>query len=122
MTTTDTARESKRIVIAIEADRLGALGLDAAPDPGQEFVLTGRARARDVYPDGQDGPSEATFELVPERLEPAGGAGRADGFSLRGPVPSGSRSKGPGARGKDDPEQGQKRREAFFRSLFREDA
>ncbi len=103
-----------RIVIALNAEQLSALGLTAMPEPGRTFALCGTARARDAYPAGQDGPAEVTFELTPERLEPAEAAARpadprAQDLAAR-----------PGAPRRDQAAD-QKSREAFFRSLFQED-
>lgn len=106
------AENAKRIVIALPAESLGALGLTAAPEPGRGFVLTGLARTRDAYPAGQDGPAEVTFELTPQSLVPAEGAMARPGQAAQAP------GAAPAPR---DPVQEQKNREAFFRSLFQED-
>lgn len=108
--------QGKRIVIALPVEILGGLGLNGVPDPGEMFALSGTARARDAFPGGQGGPAEVTFELYPERLEPS----RGQGAQARAGQPGGKASAP--ARGEGRPaDMGQKDREAFFRSLFREE-
>lgn len=95
----------KGIVVTLDAQTLPALGLAQAPEPGAAFTLVGEARARDAYPGDQQGPAQVSFELYPERLEPRAAQGAP---ATQAPVPGGA-------------DGGQKRREAFFRSLFQGD-
>lgn len=107
--------QRKPLVITLDAGALPALGLAQAPEPGAAFTLTGAARAHDAYPGDGQGPAQVSFELTPERLEPR--------TAQAAPAPQAPAQAAPGAAapapgGADD---AQKRREAFFRSLFQGD-